>query len=207
MISVTFEMQKDKNFLSKFSERGRRRIFKEAYKEGLKFWKRTILPKHFQRGNIALYPSSFTKKKKSNHPNNGIPLVDTGRFKKNILDQENITGTFKGSRIGFSLGRPSNNPNEKLSEFNREFRRDIRDMQSSTKIRIFAFMKGKHITFNAARDKLIARHFKKTGYSAKTKVKMKKGVSAFNSKDRQEIRDIIHKFIINNMDRLGKANK
>jgi len=211
MLAFDFKQHIDPVMLEKFSERGRRRIFKTTLSESMRYWHIHILPKHFESGNVIDYPYSFKNKKKG-----GIPLVQTGEFRDRILRPPTIAATFKGAKIKYQFGRPTESSGKgNLEKYRNEFLKDYlktnpRDMESKTRNHIFSFMQGKKIKFEDARKELLnsktKKIFQKTSYSSKVKVLMAKGVSAFNDKDRAEVRAFIAKYLANNMARLGVAN-
>lgn len=200
MIALTFRQFVDPTFLVMLSERGRRRVFKEAMIAAMQYWHKNILPRHFRQGNISLYPGYFKEKY-----HGGIPLVDTGEFRDRMLADKKILATYKGARIKYEFGRPER-ANNYLSEYAKEMRKDIKAMSEKYKKKIFASMRGKKITFEQARNQHIFSTYKRTTYSSKMRVRMAEGVSAFNQADRDEIRSFVQKFIMDNYKTIGKAN-
>lgn len=200
MIDFTFDYYVDKEFFDKLSERGQRRIFKAGYTETLKYWHKFIFPKHFERGNIGLYPSSFKQPKAGN-----VPLVSLGNFRKRMMEDKEIRATFKGATSKYPFGRPEGSAFY-MGRFYKEFNQDVKAMLPSTRNRIFGSMKGKKITFVEAKKKIIAKEFARSSYSANTRARMAKGVTACNDNDRNTLRNYMQKFVVNNMQPMGKAN-
>jgi len=200
MIELYAETLINNNLLELLSERGRNRVVKESLRHGLQFWHDKILPKHFEIGNIRMYPNDFTAKKKG-----GIPLVDTGAFRDRVLSNPTIRATFRSASIRYQFGRPSGLDN-RLGGFYQEFNKDIRAMDSKTRNRIFSFMKGKSIKFEEARKQLISKQYKSVGYTANVKKRMARGVSAMNQDDRKAIYRVMENFVTDNWKTLGKAN-
>lgn len=182
------------------SPRGYRRLFKHAFIEGADYWHREILPLHFKAGNSTLYPGAFTEKK-----GGGVPLVDTGEFRDNILSQRKIRATFKGANIYYAFGRPEK-ARYKLSLFNAEYNKPIDAMNIEVRKRIFNFMRGKKIKFEEARQQIKERTFKRSDYGKFIKVRMVRGIRVFNLSDRERIRRRMQDFVLQNVDTLGKAN-
>ena len=200
MIALFFKQFTEPSFLEGLSERGRRRVFKVAMIQAMKYWHKNILPRHFQQGNVSRYPGYFKEKK-----NGGIPLVDTGEFRDRILSDPDILGTFKGARIKYVFGRPKIK-NGNLSEFYSEMNKPIRSMDLKSKKIIFHSMKGRSVTFEKARKELITKKFQSTTYSSKLRVRMAQGISVFNQADRDEIRAFVQQFVNDNYQSLGRAN-
>lgn len=200
MIDIFADVLVSNNLLDNLSERGRNRVVKESLRHGIKFWHEKILPKHFQAGNIMLYPDSFTPKKRR-----GIPLVNTGEFRDRILSNPIIRATGKSASIRYQFGRPSGS-RARIGAFYDEYNKGVRAMDSKVRNRIFHFMKGKSIKFEEARKRLIEMQFKAFGYSNKTKGRMVKGVRAMNQNDRQAIYKVMENFVFENWQTLGKAN-
>ena len=211
MLAFDFKQHIDPIMLEKFSERGRRRIFKTTLTEAMRYWHIHILPKHFSLSGQAMYGSDFKKKK------NGKPsLVESGVFRDRVLKDPVIASTYKGARIKYQFGRPEqSNKRGNLENYRNEYLKDYmklnpRDMERKTRNHIFHFMKGKSIKFEDARKQLLQLKqkdvFKVTSYNAKTKVQMARGVSAFNDRDRSEVREFIARYLVDNMARLGVAN-
>lgn len=200
MMALYFKQFVDPSFLEGLSDRGRRRIFKTAMIQAMKYWHKNILPRHFRQGNITRYPGSFKAKKKG-----GIPLVETGEFRDRMLSEPTVLGTYKGARIKYVFGRPSSKHGI-LTSFYDEFNKPIRSMESKTRNIIFHSMKGKQITFEEARKQIIVKKFKNTTYSSKLRVRMAQGISVFNQADRDEIRTFVEQFVKDNFANLGKAN-
>lgn len=215
MIALHFTQFVDPNFLEGISERGRRRIFKVAMIQALRYWHKYILPKKFTLAGQSMYGNIFERSK--NKIKSGKPaLVQTGEFMNRILTQQKITGTYKGARAKYVFGRPSTSKKYgDLSAYRDKYLEDLRKtnprlMESKNRNRIFHYMKGKSINFEQARQEILAsttkKIFKSTSYSSKLRVKMAAGVSAFNQADRDEVRAFVSNFIKENMGTLGKAN-
>ena len=200
MIEFTFDYLVDKEFFDKLAVRGQRRILKAGYTETLKYWHKIIFPKHFERGNIGLYPSSFKQPKAGN-----VPLVDLGNFRKRMMEDKEIRATFKGATSKYNFGRPEGSEFY-LGRFYKEFNQDIKAMLPRTRNTIFRSMKGKKITFEEAKKKIIAKKFARSSYNANTRARMAKGVAAFNDNDRNTLRNFMQKFVVSNMQPMGKAN-
>lgn len=196
MIDLFIKIDSSKT-LEMLSERGRRRVFKEAYREGLSYWHKYILPFHFMAGNSLLYPGAFIEKK------NGVPLVDTGEFRDRVLEEKIIRSTYKGATSRYLYGRPSNQNN---SKFYAEFNKDIKSMSEKNKRIIFSTMRGKKIKFEEAKKQFINKRFRSSVYSASMKIRMKRGINVFNITDLERIKSVMQKFIVINISSLGKAN-
>lgn len=200
MIELYADVLVNNTLLELLSERGRNRVVKNALIHGLRYWHTKILPTHFEAGNLLAYPNSFKAKKR------GISLVDTGDFRDRILSNPTIRATAKHASIRYPFGRP-NDVSSKNSLFYQEYeKKNPREMGSKTRNHIFSFMRGKKITFEQARLQLIGKRYKSTGYNAKTKKLMTRGVSAMNDKDRQVIYKVMENFVVDNWKTLGKAN-
>ena len=81
---------------------------KEANQQSIKFWWKTYLPKHFQRGNASRYEmqprtKQYAKRKaalvsKGVLQGPAVPLVFSGRLMRNATRQIRTSGTSKGAR-------------------------------------------------------------------------------------------------------------
>ena len=215
MIALHFTQFVDPTFLESISERGRKRIFKVAIIQALRYWHKYILPKHFTLDGQSQYGAVFDRSK--NKRRTGKPaLVQTGEFRDRMLSSQKVTGTYKGAKAKYTFGRPSNSEaHGNLSEYRNKYLEDLRKtnpraMESKSRNRIFHFMKGKKIKFEEARKQILAstekKIFMRTTYSSKLRTKMAAGVSVFSQSDREEIRQFVSNFIKENMGNLGKAN-
>jgi hypothetical protein len=215
MIALQFTQFVDPTFLESISERGRRRIFKVAMIQALRYWHKYILPKHFTLSGQSMYGGVFDRSK--NKAKTGKPaLVQIGEFMQRILSNQKVTGTYKGAKARYVFGRPSTSEaHGDLSAYRDKYLEDLRHtnprlMESKSRNRIFHFMKGKKIKFEEARQQILAsttkKIFSRTTYSSKLRVKMAAGVSIFSQADREEIRVFVMNFIKENMGTLGKAN-
>lgn len=215
MIALYFKQFVDPTFLESISDRGRRRIFKVAMIQALRYWQQYILPKHFTLAGQSQYAGAFDRSR--NKIKSGKPaLVQTGEFRDRMLSNQKITGTYKGAKSKYVFGRPSTSEaHGNLSEYRNKYLDDLRKtnprtMESKSRNRIFHFMKGKNIKFEEARKQILAstekKIFMRTTYNSKLRQKMATGISIFSQADREEIRAFVGNFIKDNMGNLGKAN-
>ncbi len=216
MIAIYFKQFVDSPLLQGLSERARRRIIKNTALETMRFWHNKILPKHFTLAGQQGYPSGTFEYTKSKKANSKPSLVDAGNFRDRILKTPEIRATYRAANIKYRFGRPSEsfvhgNLDEYRATENADYKlMDPRVMKPSTRNNIFHFMKGKSINFEEARKQVLDKKqrmvFKWTAYSSKLKVRMARGVSVFNDKDRQAVRAFAEAYIKDNFQRLSKAN-
>lgn len=225
MIELYADVLINNNLLELLSKRGRNRVVKEALRFGLEHWNEKILPGHFTTQGQDQYPNVFTRRKpKTLGVSLGLVedtskprLVQTGQFRDRILKYREIRATGKSASIRFQFGRPEKvveRINKSVQEFYKEYDKPIRSMDSKTRNHIFSYMKGKHITFDQARHRLVdekkrkimEKIYKRNTYSGKTKKKMSQGISAMNDKDRKIIYKVMENFVVDNWKTLGKAN-
>ena len=205
MFDLYIEEFTDQNFLEDLSERGRNRLFKNSLIEALRYWHRKILPKHFTVIGQQNYGNAFRPKK------SGARLVDAGQFRDRVLGRQDIRGTFKGASVKYFFGAPQGNLKKTLKLKNVEYMKNthIRSLDSKTRNWIFSTMKGKQITFEDARNKLVAKItrgvYSNWGYSKQLKKEMARGITAMNATDRNILRSYIQQFIVDNIS-MGRAN-
>lgn len=188
MIGIVIGEQGLKDLTENLNERNRNRVFKNSMRAAMNHWHFKILPKHFGRLQTALYPGTFPEF--VNIRKSTPSMVDTGEFRDRILRNPIIRATFKGANIRYNFGRPAY-ANNRLSSFFKEINQDIKTMPEKTKRRIFGYMKGKKITFEEAKKQIVQRTAKRNTYSAKTQALFKRGITAVNRQDVEEIKSVM----------------